>query len=161
MSDTAVGWRFWTVRPGDVLRAPYGRGIPWPARRFDAVCNYHPNHRPPADGCFCGVAADPGVAELCARARAYRAYFGAAAAVFGNPFHLVIGRVVLWDAVSFVTPAFLPRFGAYELRAAAAEIVELFVSGDDRDAEVVQSLADALAAYYAVPVTIGEAAAAA
>ena len=47
--ETAVGFRFWTGFPGDVLRSPYYSQISWPTKWSDAGCS-NPEHVPPAPG---------------------------------------------------------------------------------------------------------------
>ena len=55
--ETAVGFRFWTGLPGDVLRSPYHSHITWPTKSSYAGCLI-PGHEPPAPECECGWYAD-------------------------------------------------------------------------------------------------------
>lgn len=150
------GWRFWLVRPGtDVLLSPYDNGPAWPDRVMAAVCSAYPAHVPPAAGCDCGVYAERCASDAWERVRRHQKTVATNlswAKAQGIPLpplpSYVVGRVALKDAVPFVPRAGMLRVGADELRAAAAEIVELCVEPGSSDPHV----GERLAARYQVPV---------
>lgn len=146
---TVPGWRFWLVAPGtDVLTAPYQSGMPWPSRRYRAVCTADRRHEPPHPNCWCGIYADVnGPAGVYGRAVGHQPEWGgitdAGAAV-------VVGRVALEGAVTCV-----PRFCTTpELRAGAATIEELWIL-PVRRAPDSRCLVGPLRDRYRVPVHFG------
>ena len=54
--QVVIGWRAWFLLPHDcILRSIYQDGLPWkPRQAMKAICLYKP-HRPPAEGCKCGI----------------------------------------------------------------------------------------------------------
>jgi hypothetical protein len=158
-SAAGVGWRFWTVPPGtDILRAPIAWGFPsWPAREFRAVCGKFASHVPPERNCLCGVYADRSYKAVTARALAYGRQVNSwmsVARIAGQPVGFppayVAGRVRLEGAVKFSSP-FLPKYDDEgELRAASAEILELYVLAGSCD----PALGELLVKRYCVPVYV-------
>lgn len=150
------GWRFWLVRPAqDVLLSPYDYGPAWPAVVLTASCSTNPAHLPPAPDCDCGVYAERTAADAWERARRHRRVVHANLAwarARGIPIpplpSYVVGRVALSGAVAFVPGAGMLRISADELRAASAEILELWVRPGESDPNV----AARLVARYGVPV---------
>lgn len=154
---TAIGWRFWLVRPGqDLLLSPYDNGPAWPSVAVAATCSTNPGHCPPAPGCDCGVYGERTIADARERVRRHQRTVRMNLALAGvRPPPLpsyVVGRVALTDAVPFLPRAGMIRIGADELRAASAEILELRVQPGKSD----QQVGERLAARYGVPVSIDE-----
>ncbi|MCA2248820.1 hypothetical protein JF729_13620 [Mycobacterium intracellulare] len=154
---SVVGWRFWLVRPGtDLLLSPYDYGPAWPSAAVAATCSTDPAHCPPAPGCDCGVYAERTVEDARERVRRHRRAVRINLALAGvRPPPLpsyVVGRVALTGAVPFVPRAGMIRVGADELRAASAEILELWVQPGESDPQV----GGRLAVRYGVRVTIDE-----
>jgi protein-tyrosine-phosphatase len=149
--ETAVGYRFWTGFPGDVLRSPYHSYISWPTKWSDAGCA-NPEHVPPAPGCECGWYADIDAADLTARARGFPAASKLAAPVaarvgFVDPpwSYLVVGKVVLFDVLPYQPPPTMTISPRAEYRARAGDIVELGLLDTDGSPEAVafsQELSD-------------------
>ncbi|ORB76287.1 arsenate reductase/protein-tyrosine-phosphatase family protein [Mycobacterium scrofulaceum] len=146
--ETAVGFRFWTGLPGDVLRSPYYSEISWPTKWSTAACRYHPEHAPPVPDCECGWYADIEVADAIARARGFPrasqdvSRLGLVDAPWS---YLVVGKVVLHDVLPFQprpTQKISPRA---EYRARSGGIVELGLldtAGSPQDMAFGQELSD-------------------
>ncbi|ETZ33172.1 tyrosine phosphatase domain protein [Mycobacterium intracellulare MIN_061107_1834] len=154
---SVIGWRFWLVRPGqDLLLSPYDYGPPWPTLTLAATCSASPEHCPPAPGCDCGVYAERTAADARERVRRHRRAVRINLGLAGvRPPPLpsyAIGRVALTGAVPFVPRPGSVRVGADELRAASAEIVELWVQPSANDPHV----GGRLATRYGVPASIDE-----
>lgn len=156
---SVIGWRFWLVRPGqDLLLSPYDYGPAWPTPVLAATCSTDPGHCPPTPGCDCGVYAERSAENAWERVRRHRRAVRINLALAGmRPPPLpsyVVGRVSLVSAVPFVPREGMIRVGADELRAASAEIVELWVQPSASDPHVCERLATR----YGTPVSVDEAA---
>jgi protein-tyrosine-phosphatase len=137
--ETAVGFRFWTANPGDVLRSPYYAEITWPSKWSEAGCA-NPEHVPPAPGCECGWYADIEVSDLIERARVFPQVSRDAAhlGVEDPPFsYLVVGKVVLYDVLTFQPPPTLKVSPRAEYRARVGRIVELGLLDTDGGPEAL------------------------
>lgn len=154
---SAIGWRFWLVRPGtDLLLSPYDYGPAWPSAAVAATCSSDPEHVPPASNCDCGIYCERSYEDACERVRRHKRTVRINLALAGvrpppSPSY-VVGRVALTDAVPFLPRAGMIRIGADELRAASAEILELQVQPGETDPHV----GERLAARYRVPVSVDE-----
>ena len=142
--ETAVGFRFWTGTPGDVLRSPYYSEMSWPTKWSYAGCCYNAEHEPPAPECECGWYADIEVADVIARARGFptaaRVASGAASrlGVADAPWsYLVVGKVVLFDVLPFRPPPTMKISPRAEYRARFGGIVELGLLDTDGGPEAV------------------------
>jgi hypothetical protein len=146
--ETAVGYRFWTGVPGDVLRSPYNSEISWPTKWSDAGCWYNKAHVPPEPGCECGWYADVEVADLIARARGFPRVSRDAArlGVVDPPWsYLVVGKVHLFDVLPFRPLPSMKISPRAEYRARLGGIVELGLLDTDGGPEAVafgQELSD-------------------
>jgi hypothetical protein len=160
------GWRFWIARPAeDVLRSPYyglGKVPPWPARHLRATCRKH--HAPPALGCPCGVYADHVLDVARARAQCFPAIVSKWGPFGERGFRAAewvrfVGVCSLEDAE--VVPIVVPRMDFAgigiarrltpdELRAASADLLELYVFDEDSGRRGVDELVDGLARRYGV-----------
>ena len=145
--ETAVGFRFWTGISGDVLRSPYYSDISWPTKWSYAGCS-NPRHVPPAPGCECGWYADIEVADLIARARGFPrvARDVSRLGVVDPPWsYLVVGKVELFDVLTFRPPPTMKISPRAEYRARLGGIVELGLLDTDGGPEAVafgQELSD-------------------
>jgi protein-tyrosine-phosphatase len=145
--ETAVGFRFWTGSPGDVLRSPYYAHIEWPTKWTDAVCS-NPAHVPPAPKCECGWYADVEVADLITRARTFPQVSRDAArlGIAEPPWsYLVVGKVELSDVLAFRPPPSMKISPRIEYRARVGGIVELGLLDTDGGPDAVafgQELSD-------------------
>jgi hypothetical protein len=155
---SAVGWRFWLVRPGqDLLLSPYDYGPAWLAAEMTAMCSTNTMHCPPVSDCDCGIYAERTKADACERARRHQRtvevnlrwgdQHGVPRPVLPS---YVVGRVALTEAMPYVPRAGMIRVGADELRGRSAEIVELCVQPGESDPQV----GERLAARYGVPVRL-------
>lgn len=159
-SSTAVGHRFWLVRPGEyLLRAPYERGPTlWPGPVLTAVCEIDSRHEPPEPGCECGLYADPRPDMTLARIEGLPR--DECPVVLGDQ-RIVMGRVELanpvrfdWQAPSRIIRVMLDVAGLYELRAASARILDLSVVDHATiSADEARQLLAGLKSRYDVPVT--------
>jgi protein-tyrosine-phosphatase len=146
--ETAVGYRFWTGVPGDVLRSPYNSEISWPTKWSDAGCWYNKEHVPPEPGCECGWYADIEVADLIARARGFPRVSRDASrlGVVDPPWsYLVVGKVHLFDVLPFRPLPSMTISPRAEYRARLGGIVELGLLDTDGGPEAVafgQELSD-------------------
>jgi hypothetical protein len=146
--ETAVGYRFWTGAPGDVLRSPYNSEISWPTKWSDAGCWYNKEHVPPEPGCECGWYADVEVADLIARARGFPRVSRDASrlGVVDPPWsYLVVGKVHLFDVLPFRPLPSMKISPRAEYRARLGGIVELGLLDTDGGPEAVafgQELSD-------------------
>ncbi|MBV8181640.1 MAG: hypothetical protein JOY55_08975 [Mycobacterium sp.] len=128
--ETAVGFRFWTGMPGDVLRSPY-HSDPWPTKFSEAGCSYtpeNPEHVPPVPACVCGWYADIEVPDLIARARGFPVASRVASSmgVVDPPWsYLVVGKVLLNDVLAYRPPPAITISPRAEYRARSGSIVEL------------------------------------
>jgi protein-tyrosine-phosphatase len=137
--ETAVGFRFWTGSPGDVLRSPYYSQIEWPTKWSDAVCA-NPAHVPPAPGCECGWYADIEVADLITRARTFPQVSRDASrlGIVDPPWsYLVVGKVELFDVLPFRPPPSMKISPRAEYRARLGGIIELGLLDTDGGPEAV------------------------
>lgn len=156
----STGWRFWLVRPGqDLLLSPYDFGPAWPTVALAATCSTNPGHCPPVADCDCGVHAERSFADARERVRRHRravrtnlVWMRARGVPMPTLPSYVVGRVALTDPVAFVPKAGMVRIAQDELRASAAEIVELYVLPGSCDPQLVERLAQR----YGVPVSVGE-----
>ena len=145
--ETAVGFRFWTGMPGDVLRSPYYSHISWPTKWSDAGCS-NPEHVPPAPGCECGWYADIEVADVIARARGFPRVSRDVSrlGVVDPPWsYLIVGKVELFDVLPFRPPPSMKISPRAEYRARLGGIVELGLLDTDGGPEAVafgQELSD-------------------
>ncbi len=145
--ETAVGFRFWTGSPGDVLRSPYYAEIEWATQWSEAVCA-KPAHVPPAPGCECGWYADIEVEDLITRARTFpRVSRDASRLGFAEPSwsYLVVGKVELFDVLPFRPPPSMTISPRAEYRARLGGIVELGLLDTDGGPEAMafgQELSD-------------------
>jgi protein-tyrosine-phosphatase len=145
--ETAVGFRFWTGIAGDVLRSPYHSHITWPTKWSYARCAI-PNHAPPAPGCECGWYADIEVTDLIARARGFPrvARVASQLGVVDPPWsYLIVGKVELFDVLTFRPPPTMKISPRAEYRARFGGIVELGLIDTDGGPEAVafgQELSD-------------------
>jgi protein-tyrosine-phosphatase len=138
--ETAVGFRFWTGIPGDVLRSPYNSEMTWPTKWSNAGCWYNQEHVPPVPGCECGWYADIEVPDLIARARGFPAVSRVASrlGVEDPPWsYLVVGKVVLFDVLAFRPPPTMKISPRAEYRARLGGIVELGLLDTDGGPEVL------------------------
>jgi hypothetical protein len=160
----------WVVRPGeDVLRSPLymmGEVPPWPSREARAICRDHPEHVPPVAGCHCGIYADHSMRIAEERAHAFPATvrrwsIWSLLETPASELLRVIGRVTLERAeivpirvpvVDFAGIGIARRITPDELRAAAADIVDLYVYHQDARMCGVPEVAVGLASRYGVPV---------
>jgi protein-tyrosine-phosphatase len=152
----AVGWRFWTWTPGDVLRSPFCPAAAWWSKWCDAPRCHNPEHLPPVAGC-CGWYADLVAFDLVARARAYRtaSRLGVVARSFDSWDYLVLGKVVLVDVVPFRPPLLMRSGNAdVEYQGRCGGIVDLCLLDSDRSSETA-GFALELATRYGVGVTYG------
>ena len=136
--EIAVGFRFWTGIPGDVLRSPYHSYISWPTTWSYAGCS-NPRHMPPAPGCECGWYADIEVDDLIARARGFprAAQLASRLGVVDPPWsYLVVGKVELHDVLAYRPPPTLKISPRAEYRARLGGIVELGILDTDGGPEV-------------------------
>jgi protein-tyrosine-phosphatase len=137
--ETAVGFRFWTGNPGDVLRSPYYSEITWPTKWADAECSY-PEHVPPAPGCECGWYADIEVTDLITRARGFpRVWRDASRLGVADPpwSYLVVGKVLLSDVLPFRPIPTMEISPRAEYRARSGGIIELGLLDTDGGPEAV------------------------
>jgi protein-tyrosine-phosphatase len=138
--ETAVGFRFWTGFPGDVLRSPYNSHLSWPTKWSYAECTNNPEHVPPAPGCECGWYADIEVADVIARARGFPRVSRDASrlGIVEPPWtYLVVGRVLLFDVLPFRPPPGMKISPRAEYRAHLGGIVELGLLDTDGGPEGV------------------------
>lgn len=160
IAASAVGWRFWLLRPDEhLLRAPYERGpTAWPGPEMAAVCEIDPRHESPVVDCECGVYCDPRPDMTLARIeRQARDECPVALA----DHRIVMGRVELanavrfdWSAPSRIVRVMLDAAGFYELRAASARIIDLTViDARTMTATEAAQLVAGLRATYGVPVS--------
>lgn len=154
--ETATAWRFWTARPGDVLRSPCARGVTWPKRSSEAVCR---SHTPPGEKCTCGWYADLTREHIHIRARAFERFWRAGNMPRLRPYdpssYLVVGKVDLADA-ALRRPQWWSGIGSkprFEYRARAGTIRELVILGAAPGPKV-DALARELSERYDVPVTV-------
>lgn len=151
--ETAVGFRFWTAIPGDVLRSPYYSAITWPTKWSEAKC-LNPEHVPPAPGCECGWYADIEVSDLIERARVFPQVSRDASRLgVEDPFwsYLVVGKVVLHDVLPFEPIPTMKVNLRAEYRARLGGIVELGLLDTDGGPEAME-LGQELAERYDVEV---------
>jgi protein-tyrosine-phosphatase len=137
--ETAVGFRFWTGMPGDVLRSPYHSQISWPTKSSQAGC-LNPEHVPPAPECDCGWYADIEVEDLIARARGFpRVSQDMARLGVEDPTwsYLVVGKVLLFDVLAYRPPLTMKISPRAEYRARKGVIVELGLLDTDGGPEAV------------------------
>ena len=145
--ESAVGYRFWTGIPGDVLRSPYHSEITWPTKWSEAGC-FNPDHVPPAADCVCGWYADIEVADAIARARGFPrvSQMVSQLGVEDQPWsYLIVGKVLLFDVLAYRPPPSLKISPRAEYRARLGGIVELGLLDTDGGPEVVafgQELSD-------------------
>ncbi|MBZ4558582.1 hypothetical protein GBO04_07045 [Mycobacterium avium subsp. hominissuis] len=141
------------MRPGtDLLLSPYDYGPAWPTAAVAATCSTDPEHVPPASNCDCGIYCERSYEDACERVRRHRRTVRIGLALAGvRPPPLpsyVVGSLRLTGAVPFAPRPGMIRIGADELRAASAEILELWVQPGETDPHV----GERLAARYLVPV---------
>ena len=137
--NTAVGFRFWTGNPGDVLRSPYYSDISWPTTWSYALCR-NPKHMPPALGCECGWYADIEVTDLITRARTFPQVSRDASrlGVVEEPWsYLVVGKVELVDVLPFKPPPSMKISPRAEYRARLGGIIELGLLDTDGGPEAM------------------------
>jgi protein-tyrosine-phosphatase len=145
--ESAVGFRFWTGMAGDALRSPYQSEISWPTRWAYADCS-NPRHMPPARGCECGWYADIEVEDVIARARGFpRVARDMARMGIAEPpwSYLVVGKVLLFDVLTFRPPPTMKISPRAEYRARLGGIIELGLLDTDGGPDVVafgQELSD-------------------
>src|SRR6201997_4834359 len=124
--ETAVGFRFWTGMPGDVLRSPYYSHISWPTK----------------------WSADIEAADVIARARGFPRVSRDVSrlGVVDPPWsYLIVGKVELFDVLPFRPPPSMKISPRAEYRARLGGIVELGLLDTDGGPEAVafgQELSD-------------------
>jgi protein-tyrosine-phosphatase len=153
--ETTVGWRFWTWRPGEVLRSPFAPGC-WPSTSVESpAC---PKHTQLWGNC-CGWFADLQQSDSLARARQF--VFTTRRGVLRRQYaweYVILGKINLVEVIPFWQPPYArnpgtSRAAEFEWQGRHGTIVELRLLYANGTPEVIMH-AQELADRYGVPVTV-------